>query len=542
MQLHKAFSSIINFPRINQRNKLYNAFKEEEEFFNTMNTPDDINFAKDINDKIERKIITRKMHTLKLLKKKNKNDIYSPNWRSNKDILRNHKKDLNIKPNEIDLKIFDGNDYKNIFRNQSRTIFNSYVTARNYKHISHLKSKFLKLTIDTEKLVSNSKKINFGNYISDILKKERKKINIKETEFQKALYKENLILNKDIKKFGVFQVNQDLKFQRAENNMQKFEKNSALVYETLKMNIHYRHSIFYKMQKIIKEIVRLEEIVLSIYKILGYDEQATNYKQLTNIKIKINATNQHDILKNTNNIFLQSNIIFNKLFKDVEFELDLDEEKIFYAINDKEKMILKKISEREDILRSLNDMKNEFERDMVNYKNKYNNYLSEYLIILKNYEDEMEKYNITKKNSQSSIEFINDINFLSEIKELLFNQKSKKVNLFYDNLIYGNIIIPCLEKLKQKEYFVDEIIKRMEKYEKTDPKIFNKYTSNCKYINKMKKFEKEKKLIEEKELKEKLRIITKHQKVIFKNKYKYNSPVQKKIKKTFSDLKKQKIK
>ena len=86
--------------------------------------------------------------------------------------------------------------------------------------------------------------------------------------------------------------------------MQKFEKNSALVYETLKMNIHYRHSIFYKMQKIIKEIVRLEEIVLSIYKILGYDEQATNYKQLTNIKIKINATNQHDILKNTNNIFL----------------------------------------------------------------------------------------------------------------------------------------------------------------------------------------------------------------------------------------------
>ena len=540
MQLHKAFSSIINFPKINQRNKLYITFKEEEEFFNTMNTPDDINFAKNINDKIERKIITRKMHNLKLLNKKNKNDIYSPNWKSNKDILRKHKKDLNIKQNEIDLKIFDGNDYKNIFRNQSRTIFNSYVTARNYKHMSNLKSKYLKLTIDTEKLVSNSKKINLGNYISDILQKERKKINIKETEFQKALNKENLILNKDIKKFGVFQVNQDLKFQRSENNMQKFEKNSALVYETLKMNIHYRHSIFYKMQKIIKEIVRLEGIVLSIYKILGYDEQATNYKQLTNIKIKINATNQHDILKNTNNIFLQSNIIFNKLFKDVEFELDLDEEKIFYALNDKEKMILKKISEREDILRGLNDMKNEFERDMVNYKNKYNNYFSEYLIILKNYEDEMEKYNITKKNSQSSIEFINNINFLSEIKDLLFNQKSKKINLFYDNLIYGNIIIPCLEKLKQKEFFVDGIIKRMEKYEIKDPEIFNKCASNCKFINKMEKIENERKIVEEKEFKQKLKLFLKHQKFILKNKYKYNLPIQKRVKKTFSDSKKQK--
>ena len=502
MQLHKAFSSLINYPKIKRREKIYNAFKDEKDFFNTINTPDDIFFAKDINDKIEKKILLRKMNNLKLLKRKNKNDIYSPNWTSNKNILRNHKKDLNIKPNDIDI-IYNRNDYKNIFRNQTRNIFNSYITARNYKNMSNLKSKYLKLTINTER-------------------------------------KENHILNKDIKKFEVFQVNQDFKFQKSDNEIQKIVKNTALVYETLKMNIHYRHKILNKIQRIIKEILRLEEIVLYIYKILGYDEETTNYKQLTEIKIMLSATNQNDIMKNVRKIFFQSNIIFNQLFKDVESELDLDEEKIFYALNNKEKMILKKVNEREDLIRSITDMETEFEKEMIKDKKKYDNYLSEYLVILKNYEEELDKYNISEKNSQSSIEFINNINYLSEIKALLFNQKSKKINLFYDNLIYGNIIIPCLEKLKQKEFFVDGIIKRMEKYEIKDPEIFNKCASNCKFINKMEKIENERKIVEEKEFKQKLKLFLKHQKFILKNKYKYNLPIQKRVKKTFSDSKKQK--
>jgi hypothetical protein len=185
-------------------------------------------------------------------------------------------------------------------------------------------------------------------------------------------------------------------------------------------------------------------------------------------------------------------------------------------------------------------MEKKFEKDMINYKEKYNNYLSEYLDILKYYEEEMERYNITKKYSQLSKEFIYITNNMSEIKDLLFNKKSKKLNFFYENLIYGNTIIPCLEKLKQKEFFVDDIIKRMEKYEIKDPEIFNKCASNCKYINKMEKIENERKIVEEKEFKQKLKLFLKHQKFILKNKYKYNLPIQKRVKKTFSDSKKQK--
>ena len=542
MQLHKAFSSIINCPKIEQRKNLYNTFKQEKEFFETMYTPDDVNFAKDINKKIERQIIARKMNNLRLLKRKNKNDIYSPNWMSNKNILRKHKQELNIKTNEIDIKIFDRNNYKNIFRNQSRNVFNSYVTARNYKHMSQLKSKYLKLAITTEKLLSNSKKLNFDNYISDLLKKERNKISIKETEFQKSLNKENHTLDKDIKKFEIFQVNQNVKFQKTENETQKFHKNNNLIFEAVKMNMQEHHAILNRIMREIKDIVRLEEVVLSIYKILGYDEKATNYELLTKIRIMLDATNQSDIEKNIRKVFMQANIIFNQLFKDVEFQLDSDEEKIFYAINNWENIVLKKIMEREDILRSMDNMENEFEQYMTKYKKKYNNYLSEYLEILKNYEEEMERYNITEKYSQLSKEFIYIINDLSEIKELLFNKKSKKLNFFYENLIYGNTIIPCLEKLKQKEFFVDNIIKTMEKYEKKDPEIFNKCITNCKFINKMEKIEIERKLLEEKEVKKKIKIFQKHQKLILQNKYKYNFVTHKKIKGFSSDFKKQKNK
>ena len=542
MQLHKAFSSIINCPKIEQRKNLYNTFKQEKEFFETMYTPDDVNFAKDINKKIERQIIARKMNNLRLLKRKNKNDIYSPNWMSNKNILRKHKQELNIKTNEIDIKIFDRNNYKNIFRNQSRNVFNSYVTARNYKRMSQLKSKYLKLAITTEKLLSNSKKLNFDNYISDLLKKERNKISIKETEFQKSLNKENHTLDKDIKKFEIFQVNQNVKFQKTENETQKFHKNNNIIFEAVKMNMQEHHAILNRIMREIKDIVRLEEVVLSIYKILGYDEKATNYELLTKIRIMLDATNQSDIEKNIRKVFMQANIIFNQLFKDVEFQLDSDEEKIFYAINNWENIVLKKIMEREDILRSMDNMENEFEQYMTKYKKKYNNYLSEYLEILKNYEEEMERYNITEKYSQLSKEFIYIINDLSEIKELLFNKKSKKLNFFYENLIYGNTIIPCLEKLKQKEFFVDNIIKTMEKYEKKDPEIFNKCITNCKFINKMEKIEIERKLLEEKEVEKKIKIFQKHQKLILQNKYKYNFVTHKKIKGFSSDFKKQKNK
>ena len=168
----------------------------------------------------------------------------------------------------------------------------------------------------------------------------------------------------------------------------------------------------------------------------------------------------------------------------------------------------------------------DFKNDMQYFQKKHDNFMSEYILILRDYEDEMQKYNLALKNSQLSAEFQDIINFISEIKYSLFNKKDKKQ--ISDNLIYRNLVIPCLEKLKEKEFFIDEIFKKMDEYEKKDKKIFNSCVNICKMNNRIKKFQKEKELIKEKEIKEKLRILSKHKKIIFKNKYKYSVSPQKK--------------
>ena len=198
MKLHKAFSSLNSFPKINSRKKLNDKIKkiEERNFFLTINTADDVNFAKDINDKIERKLMTKRMNNLKLIKKSNHNDIYSPNWTRNKNILRNLKKNLNLETNNFFFNTYDRKDYKEVFKTESRNIFNSYLTAHNYKYVYLLKNKFLKLNTNADKLLSNSKQLGLDNYISNLLKNERNKIITNEKEYQNSLNKENTILNK----------------------------------------------------------------------------------------------------------------------------------------------------------------------------------------------------------------------------------------------------------------------------------------------------------------------------------------------------------
>lgn len=537
MKLHKAFSSLINFPLIKNDDKKYfrNSNIHKKDFFLTLNIADDDNFARSINNKFEKKLIMNKMNNLRIWKKGKNNDIYSPNWTSNKNILRNIKNKLNLETNDLCLNNLDKISYRKIFKTQSNNIFNSYLTAKNYKFLNQLKSKYFNLNTNLEKLSSNSKKLCFDNYISNLLNHERNKISNNEKEFKNAIKKENLILNNDIKKFENFQVHQNLKFRNSDKEVQKFIKANSLIYEIVKGNMLEYHSILNKIQHIIKEIYKLEEYVLYVYQILEIDTK--DFKELEGHKIIKNPTNQIETEKNINNIFMHSKILFNKTFKNILDELTLDVDKIYLSINNKEKIILKKLEENEDIKRSRFKLQNEFEREMKNHEKKYDNYMSEYISLLNYYEEEIEKYNLNEKNTQFSDDFQNYIYYLSQIKDVLLDKEEKKQINTPINLTFGNIIIPCLEEVKRKEFFVEAIIKKMEFLEQNDPILFNKCIYNIKLNNRTKKLKKEKKLMKLKEIEEKLKIIEKHKKIIIQNKYRYNLPSHHRIKESFSDSK-----
>ena len=538
MKLHKAFSSLITFPKINNKNKRDNIRnkKIKKDIFLTLNIPDDVNFARNIKNKFEKKLLTSKMHNMKLWKK-GSNNIYSRNWTSNKNLFRKIEKNINAKKNGLYINTIDQNNYREIFKTESKNIFNNYLTARNYEFVNQLKSKYLKLNTNIPKLLSNSKQLCFENYVSHLLQNEREKLNLNGIEYEKTIKKENYLLNIDIKKFENYQVNQNLKFQTSDKEVQKFAKANNLIYETVKMNIHENHTIMNKIQQIIKEIAKLEEYVLSVYKILGIDESEINLEGLDKYKINLNANNQIDIEKNIKNIFKQSDIIINKLFYDVAEELISDNEKLYYAINNKEKMILKKLTENEDVKRSSYQSEKEFKQGLQHYQKRYDEYMSEYISFLKYYEEAIEKYNLTEKNAQSSSEFQNYINYISEIKQSLNNKEFKRQTNDSINLIYGNIIIPCFEEVKKKEFFVEDKLKELEFYEKNDTQLFNKCVYDRKIYNRKKKIKTERKLFEEKEIQEKLKIFKKHKKLIIKDKYGYNIPYKKQIKASFSEFK-----
>ena len=317
-----------------------------------------------------------------------------------------------------------------------------------------------------------------------------------------------------------------MKFQNSEGTVQKYIKANSILFEAMKQAQLEYHATYNKIQNYIKEIVRLEELVLFIYSILGVEESESISSSINKYKISINETSQTETEKNIYNINFHSKLLFKKLFDEVAEELKSDDEKLYFAINNREKMILKRISEKDDINMTRYKNEKDFKNDMQYFQKKHDNFMSEYILILRDYEDEMQKYNLALKNSQLSAEFQDIINFISEIKYSLFNKKDKKQ--ISDNLIYRNLVIPCLEKLKEKEFFIDEIFKKMDEYEKKDKKIFNSCVNICKMNNRIKKFQKEKELIKEKEIKEKLRILSKHKKIIFKNKYKYSVSPQKK--------------
>ena len=55
--------------------------------------------------------------------KKGSNNIYSRNWTSNKNLFRKIEKNINAKKNGLYINTIDQNNYREIFKTESKNIF-----------------------------------------------------------------------------------------------------------------------------------------------------------------------------------------------------------------------------------------------------------------------------------------------------------------------------------------------------------------------------------------------------------------------------------
>ena len=527
-QLKKAFSSLVVLPKISNSNlmnisniKSGNLNKSKKETFLTITT-DDIGFAMDQNNIIEKKILNIKKLGSKPWETSTDNDIYNPYWTRNRNIIRQIKDTIKSDGNKFNVSTIKS--YKKYFRQKTQNIFINYSTAKNYKFKDELKMKYSQLNINPAGLISNIKKICYNNFVLDLIKEERSKINTKEIGYQKALNYEEKILRNDIKSFEEYKSQEKEKLKKLELELlKKISENSSL-FEVIKLKLNEHRMTLAEIRKYLKSIIKLKGYGVFLYKIFGFDYKNLEKIDIGDEKILSNELSEAEVLKIIKKMFSQKNLLFSKSHDELVDLLKNDPLKIYTVINNKEKIIIKFLNEKENINYERNINMQNFRKEIQVYEKKFNEYMDEYLIYLTEFEKENEKVQLISPN-QKILEFNNYlIDLYNDIKTYLIgDEKPKKINKD-DVLIYRNLVIPTIKELKSKEIYINKLIEEMTFYEEHDKAIFSKFLNKRKIENKAKKIRQEKEILKIKENKRNDKILEKINQIIITGKYKYNPP------------------
>lgn len=528
-QLKKAFSSLVVLPKISSNSSLLNISniksgnlnEAKKETFLTITT-DDIGFAMDQNNIIEKKILNIKKIGSKPWETSTDNDIYNPYWTRNRNIISQIKNNINSDGNKFNLSTIKS--HKKYFRQKTQNIFISYSTAKNYKFKNELKMKYSQLNTNPAGLISNIKKICYNNFVLDLIKEERSKINTKEIGYQKALNYEEKILRNDIKSFDEYKSQEKEKLKKLELELlKKISENSSL-FEVIKLKLHEHRVTLAEIRKYLKSIIKLKGYGVFLYKIFGFDYKKLEKVDIGDEKVLSNELSEMEVLKIIKKMLSQKESLFNNTYDELVELLKNDPLKIFTVINNKEKIILKFLNEKENINYERNLNMQSFRKEIQVYEKKYNEYLDEYLIYLNEFEKENEKVQLISPN-QKILEFNNYlIDLYNEIKTYLMGEEKTKKIKKDDVLIFRNLVIPSIKELKSKEIYINKLIGEMTFYEEHDKVIFSKYLNKRKIENKAKKIKQEKEILKIKENKRNDKILEKINQIIITGKYKYNPP------------------
>ena len=528
-QLKKAFSTIINLPKISSCKSLNNNlnsindsnFESKKETFLTITT-DDIGFALGQNFVIDKKIENIKEFNSKPWETATNNNIYSPLWESNKNLLKQVKNKIKLEPNKFNS--FAIKSHKRYFGPETQNIFKSYSTSKNLKFKDELKKKYSSLNPNVRGIISNIRKICYNNFVLDLLKDERIKINEKEIGYQKALKYENKVLNNDIKNFENYKSQEKEKLKKRETELIRAINDNSGLFEIMKQKLQEHRIIIGDIKKVLKNIIKFKGYGLFLYKILGFDYKDLERCNLGENKIKSNTLSEPEINQIIKKIFSQIKILFDTSYEELVEDLNHDPLKIYTIIKGKEKIILKLMTEKDNITYDINSNIQEYKKELQNYQNKYDIYMSEYLVYLEEFEKESKKLDLIEPN-QKILDFHNYlIDLFYELKNFLYKDEKQKTFNKDDFLIYSNLVIPTIKELKSKELYINKLMEEMEYYELHDNKLFSKIINIRKKENKMKKINEEKRLLALKDNERNAKILNKYNQIIITGKYKYKMP------------------
>lgn len=475
-------------------------------------TTDDVGFAQQQIDKIDRQNYLSNYYRLKPWEQISNYNIYASSGKSNYSLLSDIRKKVKIgKP----IKEINWSTEKSLNRNQLQKVFDASQIMKRIRNNSEFKEPY----IDLHTYSSQSREICIRNMLIDLMNDERKKITQHQKEISYALSHSLKELNNDMNIFEKFQEEVRKKSKETEITLNKLlQQNKKLVDKKKKVNQEHR-LLLDEIEKVIRMIFNMKYFGLFVQNLLGGET-------------KFNDNSLRDGVDIKNNREKELEVYYEKIVNDfgglLEHGIDektlSDPSQIMNIFEQYEDNIIKLLNQKEDYEIEKDEWKKKTEEHFRDYYLKEQLSNDEYQRILKDIEIIQKQIRQIKANSESG-EFVKaSAQFITELESAILPVSNPGINVgkIQERKIV-KVIDRTLEGLEKIEFKINDLISELEKYD-GDPLLYECIEAKKKQ-NKFIRYLKEKQAIQEREKKAREELENKMNQYIIKGRGRWKIPV-----------------
>ena len=464
-------------------------------------------------------------------------NIYNLNGKTNYQVLRELTQRFKISK-KMDISKSDLNNQPYLNNRQVNIVLDGNKISKRVLEKVEIEKKTKDKKTYLNEFIRQTKSVSLNNIKLQLIRNERKKVSQKEKDYLKALEYEKKSLEYDIDNFDKYKIESKQRIKDDEITLNQLIQRNKFLYEENKKQSHeYKYIV--------------EEIIRYIKLIINYKTYASFVHTLVDDGTKIMTINLNEYINYKNWSEDDLNRYIKKALTELNMyvkEISLNEktlnvlsdnnrlELVFQIMEDNILQVFKKREEFESEEKRIMDenMKiyDKLMKEYENNKSKYEIYLNE----LKDEKSKLNKYYIDPELVDYFTEMyilLNDIcDYVLDVDEKKELKKSvSETNLTNNNSVefsdyyLKNDVKNCFELLKQKQFYVLNLISEIEMDKKEDPKLFRVVITEVKLNNRILRRKLEKEKIMKKQLSNRENIIKKYRQNILIQKYKFREPI-----------------
>ena len=464
-------------------------------------------------------------------------NIYNLNGKTNYQVLRELTQRFKISK-KMDISKSDLNNQPYLNNRQVNIVLDGNKISKRVLEKVEIEKKTKDKKTYLNEFIRQTKSVSLNNIKLQLIRNERKKVSQKEKDYLKALEYEKKSLEYDIDNFDKYKIESKQRIKDDEITLNQLIQRNKFLYEENKKQSHeYKYIV--------------EEIIRYIKLIINYKTYASFVHTLVDDGTKIMTINLNEYINYKNWSEDDLNRYIKKALTELNLyvkEISLNEktlnvlsdnnrlELVFQIMEDNILQVFKKREEFESEEKRIMDenMKiyDKLMKEYENNKSKYEIYLNE----LKDEKSKLNKYYIDPELVDYFTEMyilLNDIcDYVLDVDEKKELKKSvSETNLTNNNSVefsdyyLKNDVKNCFELLKQKQFYVLNLISEIEMDKKEDPKLFRVVITEVKINNRLLRRKLEKEKIMKKQLTNRENIIKKYRQNILTQKYKFREPI-----------------